>query len=85
MVHFSLDTASKINSGLVPLSRTALLPEIRLPNQCILAPVWYRGGMHKNTSSLVCPWWFCSTRQEWVRLLCLCNIAFGNPVVPEEK
>ena len=39
--------------GELPLSRTALLPVNREPNQCILAPVWYRGGMQRNTSSWV--------------------------------
>ena len=39
IVHFSFDTASKINSGFVPFKRIALLPDKRLPNQCIFAPV----------------------------------------------
>ena len=32
-------TVRMIHSGLTPRSSTALLPEYRLPNQCILAPV----------------------------------------------
>ena len=51
MVQPSLETASKMALGELPLSRTARLPVNREPNQCILAPVWYRGGMHRNTSS----------------------------------
>jgi hypothetical protein len=31
---------------------TALLPDKRLPNQCILAPVWYSGGMRRKLSPL---------------------------------
>ena len=56
MVHRSWETASKMALGEFPFSRTARLPVKREPNQCILAPVWYRGGMHKNTSSWVVSW-----------------------------
>ena len=40
MVHFSSVTARRIHSGFTPRSSTARLPEMRLPNQCIFAPVW---------------------------------------------
>ena len=40
MVHFSSETVLMIDMGSVPLSRMPLLPEMRLPNQCIFAPVW---------------------------------------------
>ena len=85
MVHFSSVTARRIHSGFTPRSSTARLPERRLPNQCIFAPVWYSGGMQRNTSSRVWPWWFCSVSQELTRASWLCRIALGKPVVPEEK
>lgn len=37
---FSSVMVRRIHSGFTPRSKTALLPEIRLPNQCIFAPVW---------------------------------------------
>ena len=40
IVHFSSVMVRRIHSGFTPRSKTALLPEIRLPNQCIVAPVW---------------------------------------------
>ena len=39
MVHFSSETVLIIDAGSVPLSSIPLLPEMRLPNQCIFAPV----------------------------------------------
>ena len=72
-------------SGFTPFSSTPLPPTRKLPNQCIFAPVWYSGGMHRNTSSWVWPWWFCSVLAACIRLSWLCSIAFGKPVVPEEK
>ena len=39
MLHFSSEIVLKIHSGLIPLNNTALLPDSKLPNQCILAPV----------------------------------------------
>ena len=69
--------------GLLPLSSTALLPVNSEPNQCILAPVWYRGGMHRNTSSWVVSWWMASMRADWSRAVCLSRMALGKPVVPE--
>jgi hypothetical protein len=39
MVTFSSEIVFKIHSGLVPRRRTPLLPDRRLPNQCILPPV----------------------------------------------
>ena len=53
MVQCSSDTASKMLWGVTPRNSTALEPEMRLPNQCILAPVWYSGGMHRKVSSCV--------------------------------
>ena len=40
MVTFSSEMVLRIHSGLVPRSSTPLLPASRLPNQCILPPVW---------------------------------------------
>ena len=85
MVHFSSLTAFRIHSGRVPFSSTALPPTRKEPNQCIFAPVWYSGGMQRNTSSWVWPWCFCSTRQACISERCLCRMALGKPVVPEEK
>ena len=84
MVHFSWLAAWKMAEGELPLSSTALLPVNREPNQCILAPVWYRGGMHKNTSSWVVSWWMASIRADCIRAVCLSRMALGKPVVPEE-
>ncbi len=84
MVAFSRLAVSKIQAGDTPRKSTPRLPATRLPNQCILAPVWYSGGMHKNTSSRVWPWWFCSVRAACIRLRWLCKMALGKPVVPEE-
>jgi hypothetical protein len=39
MVPPSSLTASRVHSGDTPFSMTALLPTMKLPNQCILAPV----------------------------------------------
>ena len=44
MVQPSLETASKMALGELPLSRTARLPVNREPNQCILAPVCTGAG-----------------------------------------
>jgi hypothetical protein len=74
-----------IHSGLTPRSKTARLAESRLPNQCIFAPVWYRGGMHRKLSVRVWRWWFISHSQASIRALCPWRIAFGKPVVPDEK
>ena len=71
--------------GLTPLSSMARPPTRNEPNQCIFAPVWYSGGMHRNTSLWVWPWCFCSTLQACIRLSWLCSMALGKPVVPEEK
>ena len=84
-MHFSSLTARSIHSGFTPFRRTARPPTRKLPNQCIFAPVWYSGGMQRNVSSLVWPWWFCSTLQLCMRALCWSTIAFGKPVVPDEK
>ena len=40
-------------SGVVPVRSTALLPAHRLPIQWNLAPVWYRGGMHRNATGKI--------------------------------
>ena len=84
MVHFSPDTASKMAWGELPFSSTARLPVNSEPNQCILAPVWYRGGMHRNTSSCLVSWWMASIRADWSRHWCRSRMALGKPVVPEE-
>ena len=84
-VQCSSETALMIHSGLMPRRSTALPPTRKLPNQCIFAPVWYSGGMQRNVSSRVWPWCFCSTMQACMRLRWRCTMAFGNPVVPEEK
>ena len=39
IVHFSSETARRINSGFVPFNNTAFPPVKKLPNQCIFAPV----------------------------------------------
>lgn len=84
MEHRSEETAWKMAWGEFPFSRTALLPVNREPNQCIFAPVWYRGGMQRNTSSWVVAWWMASIRADWARAWCLSRMALGKPVVPEE-
>ena len=84
-MHCSSEMAFRMISGEVPFSSTARLPAKRLPIQWNLAPVWYRGGMHRKVSSWVIWWCFCSISAAWVRLRCLCRMALGKPVVPEEK
>ena len=60
MVQRSFEMVDRMVSGLVPFRSTALLPATRLPIQWNLAPVWYRGGMHRKVSSLPVAWCFCS-------------------------
>ena len=60
MVQRSSETAFRISFGSVPVSRTARLPDTRLPIQCIFAPVWYSGGMQRKVSSRPVSWCFAS-------------------------
>ena len=70
--------------GAVPLQQDSPAAGKQGADQCILAPVWYRGGMHRNTSSWVVSWWMASIRAAWRREECRSRMALGKPVVPEE-
>ena len=75
-----------IHSGFVPFEQYSLASHDR---DCRTSASWRRYGKaavcRGTHRPVVVEWWFCSTLHECIRLLCGWSMAFGNPVVPDEK
>ncbi len=77
--------ASKIYLGLVPIKIVARPPTMRLPNQRIIEPVWYKGERKTKLSSCRLLSLTQLVMAADSMFLWVSRIGLGTPVVPEVK